>query len=44
MQVNRAGGKVKADTAKLLELSYAWAGFGLFAVVGSCRILAEEIL
>jgi ubiquinone/menaquinone biosynthesis C-methylase UbiE len=28
------GAAVKADTAKLLELPYAWVGFGLFAVVG----------
>jgi ubiquinone/menaquinone biosynthesis C-methylase UbiE len=28
------GAKVKADAAKLLDLPYAWAGFGLFAVVG----------
>jgi hypothetical protein len=38
------GAKMKADAAKLLELPYAWAGFGLFAVVGSRGILAEEML
>lgn len=28
------GAQAKADAAKLLELPYAWAGFGLFAVTG----------
>jgi hypothetical protein len=28
------GAAVKADAAKLLDLPYAWAGFGLFAVRG----------